>query len=348
MFPSNTINNRPTCKMGNLKPQGHFFNSSPVLGPVKHANSDAPEDSPTAKRAKRVKRGKKHRSKDRHSDGYTFQDDWVSFTGSPAPSSPLRGDTPVKPLTPFPLKAAYEAHVKKSAEKLNGTKKDEAKDLGENVKGEEIKAKTECDSVGDVKHSSQKNGTKSSPIVKTEPEDGPLPDAILDSIADTMAPVHLNASPSASSSKSAKKTGNGTASPVILNGNKSDVGTTPAPTPAPAGTKTLKSINKHLKALENKIDALTSLSSTPATTNATYTSSSSTLHATNGAEAIQSLRADMISSLHQRLDLAELRATVRHEILFNALVKISTDLSKVGHDIQVYQQQQQQSHSHGH
>lgn len=346
--------------MGNLKPQGHFFKSSPVLEPVKRANSDAPEDSPTAKRAKRVKRGKKHRSKNRHSDGYTFQDDWVSFTGSPAPSNPLRGDTPVKPLTPFPLKAACGAHVKMSAEKLDGINKTEAKDLGENVKGEEIKAKTECNSVGDVKHSSKKNGTKSSPIVKTESGDDPLPDAILDFIADAMVPVHLKASPSASSSKSAKKTGNSTATPVIVNGNKSDVETAPALTPAPAGTKTLKSINRHLKALENKIDALTSLSSAPANTNTNTNtnppSSSSTLPVTNEAEALQSLHTDMISSLHQRLDLAELRATVRHEILFNALVKISTDIAKVGHDIHVYQQQQQQqqqqqhqqSHSHGH
>jgi hypothetical protein len=94
---------------------------------------------------------------------------------------------------------------------------------------------------------------------------------------------------------------------------------------APAGTKTLKAINKHLKALQSAVTTY------PAHLN----------------DAIASLRTD-IAHLHSRLDRDELRASIRHEILFNALVKVSSDIGALNARVDEQQQhiQEQQESSH--
>lgn len=98
----------------------------------------------------------------------------------------------------------------------------------------------------------------------------------------------------------------------------------PTPDPAmtaPAGTKTLKAINKHLKALEAKLTTTTP-------------DSGSDNHIPH---ALDALRSD-ITQLHARLECAELRAAIRHDMLFNALVKVSTDIGVLQGQVQLQQQ----------
>ncbi|KAK3900593.1 hypothetical protein C8A05DRAFT_35753 [Staphylotrichum tortipilum] len=105
---------------------------------------------------------------------------------------------------------------------------------------------------------------------------------------------------------------------------------TPIPSPlpasllrAPAGTKTLKAINKHLKAIS------AALADTPTTKITTGTAPLNTTTNGNDNEALRSdlshLRTD-IARLHDRLARDTLRAAARHEMLFNALVKVSRDV----------------------
>jgi hypothetical protein len=93
----------------------------------------------------------------------------------------------------------------------------------------------------------------------------------------------------------------------------------------PSGTKTLKAINKHLKALEAKLTTTTTASSS-SPDQITY--------------EIISLRSTM-SQLQTRLECDELRASIRHNMLFNALVKVSTDVGMLSGMIQQVQEQQQ-------
>jgi hypothetical protein len=48
-----------------------------------------------------------------------------------------------------------------------------------------------------------------------------------------------------------------------------------------------------------------------------------------------------MSQLHARLECDDLRASIRHSMLFNALVKVSTDVGVLGGLVQEVQQQQQ-------
>jgi hypothetical protein len=93
----------------------------------------------------------------------------------------------------------------------------------------------------------------------------------------------------------------------------------------PSGTKTLKAINKHLKALEAKLTTTTTASSS-SPDQITY--------------EIISLRSTM-SQLQTRLECDELRASIRHNMLFNALVKVSTDVGMLSGMIQQVQEQPQ-------
>jgi hypothetical protein len=94
----------------------------------------------------------------------------------------------------------------------------------------------------------------------------------------------------------------------------------------PSGTKTLKAINKHLKALEAKLTTTTAPSSSPNQNQVT--------------QELAALRSAM-TQLHARLECDELRASIRHSMLFNALVKVSTDVGVLGGLVQEVQQQQQ-------
>ncbi|KAK4124356.1 hypothetical protein N657DRAFT_689920 [Parathielavia appendiculata] len=84
----------------------------------------------------------------------------------------------------------------------------------------------------------------------------------------------------------------------------------------PAGTKTLKIINKHLKALEETING----------------------HPSQLNNTCDALRAD-IAKLHERLSRDELRASIRHAIIFNALIKVSCDLCALNGRADKHQQQ---------
>src|SRR5690606_25358535 len=93
-----------------------------------------------------------------------------------------------------------------------------------------------------------------------------------------------------------------------------------------SGTKTLKAINKHLKALEAKL---------------TTTTTPSSPDQDQITQELHALRSTM-TQLQTRLECDELRASIRHSMLFNALVKVSTDVGVLGGLVQQIQEQQQQ------
>ncbi|KAL2260484.1 hypothetical protein VTK26DRAFT_5488 [Humicola hyalothermophila] len=346
-----------------MKLEGQSFNSSPAVGPNKRTYSDALDESPSANRAKRVKHrnGRKRRSK--HSgnpDGSAIQGDWLS--SDPNHCSPRGGSTSVKCPIQFPPKAIYEAHMPKSAGKLNASKKDllggnndSNASARDSIKHDTpktaaniAKARAERDSDEDMRQKTKKNGVKSSPFA--QPEEDPLPKAIVEFISSTRTPVKAGIGPPGFSHKRAKEaisgaSVNSTSGNATSENNKGCFTTTsppptPASAPAPAGTKTLKSISRRLKSLEAKLTSLTTTVPSTANTAPSAPSSPVLAHA-----ALHPLRAE-IADLHQRLDVAELRATVRHEMLFNALTKISADVCRrAGHELQLYRhrlQQQQQ------
>jgi hypothetical protein len=377
--------------------ESKFFDSSPRAGSAKRGFSDDPQDSPTAKRAKRSRHSKKHRSKgEKDSDGYVEQQDWVSFDNGPAPFSPIaRKQTSHKPLTPFPLKEAHRAHVQKSAEKAkelkNENKKDNAgakKDVKEGVKqpAAQSSPKTEANARKTRAEPGSKNEArdtidndhskvsavpapcKADPGPKKHPKHainhasstvpavaGPSKPRIhklalapkeLTPLSDIHPPVDYSfkafPNPPIIQFPPFKKSKEPTepkvpepkpTDPVPIDETQKestaamdlDLDTSPIPAAAlaaPAGTKTLKAINKHLKALE----------------------SAATAYPTHLNDAITSLRTD-IAHLHARLDRDELRASIRHEILFNALVKVSGDVCALNARVDEQQhQQQQQNH----
>lgn len=101
---------------------------------------------------------------------------------------------------------------------------------------------------------------------------------------------------------------------------------------APAGTKTLKAINKRLKALEASLVA-----APPSSLCSSSSSASGGLDKEKDTdrrlEAMAvALRAD-VARLQERLDRDEARATIRHEILFNALVKVTGDVCALGGEV---------------
>jgi hypothetical protein len=313
-----------------MKFQQNMRGSSPAAGSTKRASTEALDESPAAKRAKRVKHDKKRRSKaGQNLDGFVAEDDWVFSNGSPATGSPMgRRETPIKSITPFPLKSAHKMHGLKSAEKLKAeteseTKKEELKanDLNQNAKYPEhgspktaantAKTRAERESKSNPKHQVKKNGLKATPTV--EPTKADTKKESLTELAT------FTTSKSPRSSAPASSPPLDSAISHLPNGTNNSTEISSAPT----GTRTLKSINKHLKSLEAKLSTTTTNPCSPPTTE------------------ISTLRND-ITALYQRLDRAELRAAIRHEMLFNALIKVSTDVGRVSDQLVQMQQQQQQ------
>ncbi|KAL2019345.1 hypothetical protein VTK56DRAFT_9725 [Thermocarpiscus australiensis] len=280
---------------------------------AKRGHAEALEETPAAERAKRVKKRKNRASKDgRVSDGYIEQNDWVSFDSTPVfTSSKARQATPVKPPTPFRLKLEkWEDDTK------DGTKK----------KGRDINRETNEGPKYPVKQN----------IRKIEERDGKtMPEQDLK--GDGMRPVKKDdredTEAVASSKTERKRTDFPTEETTGLSPKHkpSPMTASPAPSEAadqksnefegsftPTGSKTLKAINKRLKSLDAK------LSSTPPDLL---------------TQDMHSLRGEM-TQLQQRLQCDELRATIRHEMLFNALVKVSTDVGALSRQLQLQLQLQ--------
>ncbi len=112
--------------------------------------------------------------------------------------------------------------------------------------------------------------------------------------------------------------------PPIADTTPMDLDASPLPSAlqTPAGTKTLKAINKHLKTLT------TALATNPD-------------QASRKEEELSTLR-DSITQLQTRLGLDALRASARHTILFNALIKVSSDISALSNQITEHHQQEQE------
>lgn len=317
--------------------------SSPQVASTKRCLSAELQESPTAKRAKRVKHGKRRRDRERNSgresDGYVEQRDWVSFDASPATGSPIaRLQNPIMPPSPFPLERAHKAQVLMTAEngkeeepmsKAN-TRKTRA---GPDANGE---PKRPIDSGGfempAVAGPSSLKANKKKPL-EEQKEPTPLSDftprvdytfkafpnpAIADFSTAKEGPKKESKKESREKQKkeshkeSKEQPKNADSCPAVTT-TVTEIDTIPAETLASStGTKTLKAINKHLRALETRLTAV---------------------HPAYAAEESQALRAD-VALLHERLDRDELRASVRHKMLFNALVKISTDIGALHNQVQ--------------
>ncbi|KAL2268248.1 hypothetical protein VTJ83DRAFT_3094 [Remersonia thermophila] len=128
---------------------------------------------------------------------------------------------------------------------------------------------------------------------------------------------------------------------------------------APAGTRTLKAISKHLKHMAAKLDAsrqptadpegkanaATSSEGNPPTMADASASASAlaTTTTTTTAMAMATLH-EAVAHLHTRVELADLRASVRHDVLFSALFKVATDVSELSQAVHKNQHQHQHQH----
>lgn len=357
--------------------ESKFFGSSPIVGSTKRGltNDREEEQSPAAKRAKRVKHAKKRRAKnERDSEDYVEQQDWVYFDTSPATGSPIvQKQSPAKPPTPFPLKlAAHQFQAQKSAGKAHGgaeldvVQKEETKikhtlsDGGKHSPTHDAtktaantrKIRAERDFKSKTKHAVNNGSAKISAVA------GPSKPAIQHQRAAEEFPMDLSSpagitppidytfkafpNPRISPPLTSKKS-NPDAPQVTIHNTDSTSEPAEAVQPlasptlpagaAPAGTKTLKAINKHLKALEAKLTAA-----------GCANHNDSTEQNKNDSMEIRSLRNDL-TRLQSRLERDELRAAVRHEVLFNSLVKVSSDVAALGRLVQAHEQQPQQENN---
>ncbi|KXX79142.1 hypothetical protein MMYC01_204184 [Madurella mycetomatis] len=294
-----------------------LFSSSWSEEPTKRASAEPLEDTPAAKRAKRSKSGKKRRSKEGQGSGADLvQDDWVCFNRSPATGSPVQKITPVYPPTPFPLKQTSKVKVLKSDENYEKTDSEirmesvesridvsgslEEREIHESPKTEASTSKTRTER--EVKRDSLKASTTVEPpkleAEKKKPSVEP--------------PTSNRITPKADASP--KTDGLYKADKAQAHGDE-DLNSIMEITSSPRGHKTLRAINKNLKALNAKLGGGGGQSDPEL------------------IKELQSLRTDM-SSLHHRLHRDALRASFRHEIIFNALKKVSTDINKLSLQLQ--------------
>lgn len=227
--------------------------------------------------------------------------------------TPMSEEAPRRDLTfkAYPNPPAVEfsplakVNTAKEAEKVNkGKEVEKVEDIngGEKVQEAEAAKTTTADK---LEGKAKTKGSKKAKTPKESKTKSPK--------APKQTPIHDNSSPMA----------NGTppTAPASIEAS------IPSPLPpslqtAPAGTKTLKAINKHLKAISATLAGTT-------TTTATNPLSTAAHNNTNNNEAMHTelshLRTD-IARLHDRLARDTLRAAARHEMLFNALIKVSSDV----------------------
>lgn len=295
-----------------------LFSSSWSEESTKRASAEPLEDTPAAKRAKRSKSGKKPRSKEDQGSGADFvQDDWVCFNKSPATGSPVQKITPVYPPTPFPLKQASkvnkalksdEAYEKTDSEtrlesvepKIDVNGSLEERKIHENSKAEANTRKTRAER--EFKRDSLETSMiVEPPKLKTEKKKSSVE-----------PPTSNGINPKAPASP---KTGGFSKTDKAQAHDDEDLNGITEITSSPRGHKTLRAINKNLKALNAKLGGGGGQSDPEL------------------IKELQFLRTDM-SYLHHRLHRDALRASFRHEIVFNALKKVSTDINKLSLQLQ--------------
>ncbi|KAK4034137.1 hypothetical protein C8A01DRAFT_19002 [Parachaetomium inaequale] len=190
------------------------------------------------------------------------------------------------------------------------------------------------------------------PVIKTskEPKQSKPAKGAADKVLNgnnTKAPVNGNpSSPSPASPNNSPTTHIETEK---KENDKNDEENEPGPAPAPAtlelesdpalaapsGTKTLKAINRHLKALEARL-LLTHPNPNPNQNQNQNQNPNQSINQTQTIQAqkeeMSALRADL-RRLQEQLDRNELRAAVRHEMLFNALVKVAGEVGALGGEV---------------
>ncbi|KAK4241214.1 hypothetical protein C8A03DRAFT_12520 [Achaetomium macrosporum] len=338
--------------------ESKYFDSSPLVAPTKRRMPEELTQSPTAKRAKRAKRGRKRRSKDaRKSGSYAEQEDWVYFYTSPATGSPIpRKQSPIEPPAPFPLKLAYKMHTMKSGEEaLRTSEEDNEKDGAMSKKDFNETAKNDLFGQDNPKAEANTRKTRAEPDHKRKLKyptisayeripaiAGPSKPRAerkelteqsaceLTPLSDLAPPVdytfkafpnptttHFTSTKASEESETKNKeaTADGETPNGTTKKNDPDDETSliiPACTAQTGTKKDLKFIKTHLKAIEAKLND----------------------HSPEEViSEIQSLRTD-ITQLQDRLDRDGLRAAIRHEMLFNALIKVATDVGKLSSQIE--------------
>lgn len=319
--------------------------SSPLSAePTKRASDDALEDTPAAKRAKRSKSGKKRRSEeDLGADGVVVQDDWASFNSSPATGGRNHEEVaPVYPSTPFPFKSGSKIKVPVSAEKP-------AEKSGEKYVGE-IHAE-----IGEGKESStmemndgpNETASHQSPKTEAKPrknraerrlkkktvEELPLavlpegPEDETEKKRPSPEPVTTNGMPTSKTGASPKTDRISMAQEPEAPESTNLLDNSEIVSSNPTGLRTLKAISKHLKSIDAKL--------TSGSGSGNSNGNGSVTAATDAelASTLQSLRVEL-SALQHRLHRDALRASFRHEIVFNALKKVSTDVNRLGQQLQ--------------
>ncbi|KAK4247582.1 hypothetical protein C7999DRAFT_14426 [Corynascus novoguineensis] len=391
-----------------------FLLSSPNSGPLgssKRGFSDELQESPSVKRAKRAKHGRKRRAKEvkdgKNPERCWEQKDWLSADGPWADSLIAQKQKQIpKPAASLPDKEDHTAYVKSEEDpekhQKQGTKDTGAKgiegprngthlptaDDGPNAATITNTCKTRPErklhnepkypiddgihkipatagpSESRIIHSPAYESRELTPLsdlpsipdytFKAYPNPVPahLPPAIqtseeprrrkrTDPAADSPNKNSIRASaPSPELPKPSDEERTQTSPPVQLAVEAAAPLKTTKPTTetdglaAPAGTKTLRAINKRLKALEASLVAA-----------APSSLSSSSSSASGGSDKDKdkdkdrrleamavALRAD-VARLHERLDRDEARAAIRHEILFNALLKVAGDVGALGGEV---------------
>ncbi|KAJ4291418.1 hypothetical protein N0V88_006011 [Collariella sp. IMI 366227] len=331
-----------------------FFASSPIVASTKRGLDQELRDSPTVKRAKRARHGKKRRSKgeqikEPEQNNYVEQKDWVPFDSSPPSGSfTARKVRFLNSPTPFPVKLAQQAHksARKEQEAQSGNKITAATAEKKTLGTEANTWKTRADHKGH-KHA-KKNGVSNE--TPTNSGSSKPSNRAAAELARELTPISdftsamdftFKAFPNppvvpptslSPASTPANNTTITTANPPIhpLYDSNNNTASSPTTTNSPAdnennnelesalkttsGTNTLRAINKHLATLSS---SLTTRISFPAAFTIELTT----------------LRSD-ISAIHARLERDEMRAAVRHTVLFNALVKVAADVGRVGHDVE--------------
>ncbi|GAB1317404.1 hypothetical protein MFIFM68171_07614 [Madurella fahalii] len=310
-----------------------LFDSSRSEERTKRSSAEPLEDTPAAKRAKRSKNGKKQRSEGGQDlDADFVQDDWVCFNTSSAIGSPIvRKMTPVYPPHPFPLKSAGKATALKSDGKHEKVDSKAGKeglesnlDVNEILKERMIHESPKAEA-NTRKTRAERELKSGSPEISTTVE---LPKLATKKKKPSVEPPTSNGI--ISNAPASPKTGGFAKTNKVEARKDDDLNDNVEIMSYPRGHKTLKAINKYLKSLNAKLGAGGSGGQTdPELT-----------------KELQSLRTDM-SFLQHRLHRDALRASFRHEIIFNALKKVSTDLNKLSHQLQVQGENANQGQDEG-
>ncbi|KAL2186114.1 hypothetical protein L209DRAFT_765088 [Thermothelomyces heterothallicus CBS 203.75] len=331
-----------------------------LLGSNKRGFLNDLQESPTARRAKRVRKNRKRKSK-RSEDKRLEQEKWSTVDSPWAHSPIIQNQTSDKPaLLLSPKEEEETTRVLMSGEEdINEDQKERSKHIGAN----EIKNSGNWAQLSTAAEHKPDEGLRvpiDDGIYKIPATPGPSNPKIIHQHAYEPReltplgghvpnrdytfraypnPVSTHLPPVVQTSEEPRRQKCAEPTTAVMSRN-SDRATAPfpeSPQPtdkttatatatatdvltAPTSTKTLGAINKRLKALETGL-AASSASRRPAKKDQILP-----------RKEIEALRTD-IARLHDRLDRDELRAAFRHSVLFNSLTKLAGDVGALGGEV---------------